>query len=45
MFWKRKKHIDPKDKKMILDEIKTLRNSAMYMVKECERITKLVDKL
>ena len=49
MFWRKKNKefikLYPAKKQLILDELKKLRNSAVYVVKEIEEIMKEVEKL
>ncbi len=46
MFWKKKKKfIDKKSKKLILLELKALKNQALFMNNECDKIIKYIEEL
>lgn len=50
MFWRKKKKKEfiklyPAKKQLILDELKKLRNSAVYVVKEIEELMKEMERL
>jgi hypothetical protein len=46
MFWrKKKKFIDKKTKKAILHEIKSLKNNALFVKNECEKLIKYIEEL
>tara|TARA_R110002167_G_scaffold65864_6_gene186390 strand:+ start:4364 stop:4549 length:186 start_codon:yes stop_codon:yes gene_type:complete len=49
VFWKKKKKefikLYPAKKQLILDELKKLRNSAVYVVKEIEELMKEMERL
>lgn len=46
MFWKKKNpSIDKKEKKFLLEELKTLRNKSALLMKEIEKLTKYIEAL
>tara|TARA_R100000781_G_scaffold113192_1_gene81248 strand:- start:808 stop:966 length:159 start_codon:yes stop_codon:yes gene_type:complete len=46
MFWKKKKKfIDKKSKRHLLSELKALKNQALFMNNECDKIMKYIEEL
>jgi|TARA_Y100000310_G_C20634132_1_gene790279 hypothetical protein len=46
MFWKKKKKfIDKKTQKAILHDIKALKNNALFVKNECEKLIKYIEEL
>jgi len=45
MFWKKKPQISKKTKKMLLEDLKTLRNQAAVLTREIENMMKYIEEL
>lgn len=45
MFWKKKSELSKKNKKVLLEDIKTLRNHAVILTKELDNLRKYVEGL
>ena len=44
-FWKKKQGIDTKTKKILIEDLKTLKNQAMVLTKELENLRKYIEEL
>tara|TARA_R110002020_G_C15673742_1_gene718088 strand:- start:26 stop:166 length:141 start_codon:yes stop_codon:yes gene_type:complete len=45
MFWKKKPQINKQTKKMLLEDLKTLRNQAAVLTREIENMMKYIEEL
>jgi len=43
VFWKKKSKIDSKTKRYVLDEIKKIRNNAIFIANECDKLQKFIE--
>lgn len=44
-FWKKKQTIDAKTKKILIEDLKTLKNQTMVLTRELENLRKYIEEL
>ena len=44
-FWKKKQTIDTKTKKILIEDLKTLKNQTMVLTRELENLRKYIEEL
>jgi hypothetical protein len=45
VFWRKKKSLDMKTKQYLIEELKKLRNNALFVKSECDKILKKIEEL